>query len=298
MAIIHVQEFEESFVIHFRGDFTRINAYTLASTLVALADAARAANASINPGFDIEVLVEAFGQGSFRAKIKAVYRAAANLFSTADLKQFVLAIIAAYIAQQAFAPDQQVKVTVATDEVVIEQGDTKVVIPREVYNAVEETKHVPEFCRNIGRAFDAVERDQNVSAFGISTRVDDPTPPINIPRDRFPALSLASMVEEGETREFVETTELQIMRAILERSRRRWEFVWRGIRISAPVLDERFYQDFFAHKITIAPGDSLDVRLRVRQRKHPDSGVYVNDPNGYEVLEVVKHIPRPQQPEF
>jgi len=85
------------------------------------------------------------------------------------------------------------------------------------------------------------------------------------------------------------------MRAILERSRRRWEFVWRGVRISAPVLDERFYADFAAHKITIAPGDALEVRLKIRQRKDPSTGIMLNDANGYEVVEVLKHLPRHRQ---
>ena len=30
---------------------------------------------------------------------------------------------------------------------------------------------------------------------------------------------------------------------------------------SAPITSNKFYQDFFAHNITIAPGDSLEVKL-------------------------------------
>jgi len=88
------------------------------------------------------------------------------------------------------------------------------------------------------------------------------------------------------------------MRAILERSRRRWEFVWRGVRISAPVLDDSFYMDFAAHKITIALGDALEVKLKIRQRKDVYSGIMLNDPNGYEVLKVLKHLPRHRQADF
>ena len=62
--VIRVGEFEESIVIHFGTEGQRINAYTLATTLVNLADAARAANFAINPGYDIEVVVETLGGGS------------------------------------------------------------------------------------------------------------------------------------------------------------------------------------------------------------------------------------------
>jgi len=43
MPTVEIARFESSVVIHFDTEDTRINAYTLASTLVALADAAKAA---------------------------------------------------------------------------------------------------------------------------------------------------------------------------------------------------------------------------------------------------------------
>ena len=91
-------------------------------------------------------------------------------------------------------------------------------------------------------------------------------------------------------RELIEITQLEISRAVLERGKRRWEFFWRGVKIAAPILDERFSDRFFAHEITIAPGDSLEVALRIVQEKKPDSGIYVNV--RYEVVEVYQHVPR------
>lgn len=90
-----------------------------------------------------------------------------------------------------------------------------------------------------------------------------------------------------------ELVDLQIVKAILERSKRKWEFMWRGIKISAPVTDEKFYIDFFAHDITIAPGDILQVTLHVYQTKDPATGIYRN--TGYEVAQVHSHTPRPKQ---
>ncbi len=58
----------------------------------------------------------------------------------------------------------------------------------------------------------------------------------------------------------------------------------------------QFWDDFFAHKIAIAPGDALLVRLRIRQVRAPDIGVFIND--SYEVIEVVKHIQRTRQADF
>jgi hypothetical protein len=43
----------------------------------------------------------------------------------------------------------------------------------------------------------------------------------------------------------------------------------------------------------VATGDVLDVTLRVRQKPINDTGLYEN--NGYVVIKVHKHTPRPQQ---
>src|SRR5687768_1741362 len=127
MATIEIKDIQESFVIHFGGGFTRVNAYTLASTLVNLADAARAANAVLNPGYEIEVVVEALGPGSFRAKIKALYRRTGNLFSTQTVHALVLGVIGSFIYEHTLAPDKSITVHVHTNEVVIEQEDTRII---------------------------------------------------------------------------------------------------------------------------------------------------------------------------
>lgn len=292
---LEISSFEESFILHFGGDFNRINAYTLASALIGIADAAKAANATLNPGYDIEVVVESLGQGSFKAKVRAAYKTAGNIFQKTGLREIVLAVIASYVYQISIAPNPDVKVFVGDHEVVIEHGNKKVIVPRAVHDATTEAKKIPGFNQGIAQTFSAVENDPSIKSLGISNQPNDPNPPIDIPRALFNRISSPQLDEELSERELIENTELQIMRAILERNRRRWEFSWRGIRISAPITDERFYSQFFAHTITIAPGDSLNVRLRVRQRLHPGTNVFVNDPSGYEVIEVIKHIPAIKQ---
>ena len=70
MSTVRIGEIENTFVIHFGSNFHRINAYTLASALFGFADAAKAANSIINPGYEIEVVVEALSEGSFKAWIQ------------------------------------------------------------------------------------------------------------------------------------------------------------------------------------------------------------------------------------
>ncbi|MEW8071589.1 MAG: hypothetical protein AB2540_17950 [Candidatus Thiodiazotropha endolucinida] len=292
MHVVEIKEFEEEFVLYFGGEPNRINAYTLASSLVSIADAVKSANSLINPGYNVEVVVEAFGTGSFKVKVKTLYEGAKNLFTADNLKQIALGVIAAYVYQHTLAPDVEVNVVVNENEVVIEQGETKVVVPREVHDCVQEVEKSDKFTQSIGRTFEAAERDEEVESLGITPRMEDEVPVISIPRNRFGLLSDPPEVEENQ-RSVVEIADLSISRAILERGTRKWEFVWRGIKISAPVLDDHFYNDFFAHKITIAPGDGIEVKLKIYQSRDEDTGIFTN--TRYEVIEVIRHVPRMKQ---
>lgn len=140
-----------------------------------------------------------------------------------------------------------------------------------------------------------IEKDNNITSFGFTKNLSDTDPDIVISRDRFGLLS-APFEPVDSQREIQEIADLQIKRAILERSKRKWEFIWRGIKISAPVLDNKFYDDFFAHKITVAPGDSLEAVLKIYQSRDDDTGIYIN--TRYEVVEVNKHLPRQAQAEI
>lgn len=292
MNTINVGQFEETFVIHFGSQFRRINAYTLATSLVSIADAAKEANSFVNPGYEVEVVVEALGPGSFKAKIRTIYRGVGNLFSKQDLKSIALSIIAAYIYQQALAPDIDVNVQVDDNCVIIEQSDKKIIIPKTVHEALKHVEKSEKFKKSVGQAFEVAEKDEKVKSIGISKDFEDEKPSIEIPRDMFHRISTPEELE-SPTRQIEEYADLRILRAILERSKRRWEFVWQGVRISAPVLCDKFYNDFFEHKITIAPGDLLKVRMKIYQVRMPDIGVYTNDK--YEVVEVIKHVSKLKQ---
>ena len=292
MTEFDIREFEQEFVIHFGSERPAINAYTLASSLVSIADAVKEANSIVNPGYEVEVIVEALGHGSFKAKVRTVYTGLGNLFSKDNLKAISLGVVAAYIHQHTLAPDVEVNVIVDDTQVVIEQGEDRVIIPRDVHDALQEVEKSEKFRRSVGKTFSVVDEDKDITSVGLAPTMDDEPPPLEVPRDRFALVPREPGIDEP-SREIVETVNLQIVRAILQKSRRRWEFVWSGHTISAPVLDDQFYEDFIAHRITIAPGDALKVELKIYQTKDESTGIFTND--RYEVLRVLGHIPRFEQ---
>ncbi len=295
MRILELKHFHDSVVLHFETEGQRINAYTLASTLVALADAAKAANDTINPGYDVEIVVEAFGPGSFRAKLKAIYSKHHNLFSQQVALALVVGILGNYIYERTFAIKDKVVVQVNTDEVIIERGDERIVVPRNVYDATRQVEKQPRFVNAMARTFEAIAEDPEVKSFGLVAELTDKPPAITVPREVMESLA-AIVVPEPETRVVTESVDLQIIKAILERGIRKWEFMWRGVKINAPITHQNFYDSFDAHRITIAPGDILKAKLAISQHLDPKTGIYANV--GYEVCEVFEHIPRLRQTEL
>jgi len=293
MATIDCRSFGDEFVIHYGGEYHRVNAYTFATSLIALSDAIRSANHLINPGYEIEISVEAIGPGSFRARIKTIQKGLNNLFTAQDAKAIVLALIAAFIYEHTLQQSNKPIIVVNDDSVVIEEGNDKIIIPRGAEKYYEEVRKSEAVKTNLASAFSVLEKDKSVSEFGITDNMTDTVPLIRIPSEKFPIIAGDAAINDENSKEVIQRTEVQIVRAILEKSRRRWEFVWRGVKISAPVTDDEFYGDFFAHKITIAPGDSLDVDLRILQRVDANTGIYTNAE--YEVVKVYDHIPRMTQ---
>ncbi|CAG1004128.1 hypothetical protein [Geobacter sp.] len=251
MRVVDISQFENSVVIHFDTEDNRINAYTLASTLVSLADAAKAANNTLNCGYEIEIVVEALGPGSFRAKIRAVYTSSKNLFAKEVLLGVVIGVLGNYIYERTLSVDNKVIVEVKTDEVIVQKGQDRVVIPRNVYDATRKAEKNPNFVKAMSKTFETIASDEKINGIGLVAAMDSPPPNIIIPKMVLQQMA-TNTPEDPDARVIYEQVDLQIIKAILDKSKRKWEFMWRGIKISAPVVYQPFYVNFFAHEITIA----------------------------------------------
>ncbi|MCB4811055.1 hypothetical protein LG204_06980 [Methylovorus menthalis] len=292
MNVIEIPKEVNRFVLYFNTQKYDVNAYALATALIGLADAVKEVNAAVNPGYRVEVVVETLVDGSFQAVVRTVYEKAKNLFSNEAVKAIVYGIISTHIYETLIQTNTPPRIEVSKEMVIIESGDNKIIVDRSVYEAKKGLEKSERFNAAIGKVFHGALADPEVLGIGLKTDFSKPPPLIYVPRDRFVIFDHRRIEEDG-VREIVEFANLEISRAILSRGNRKWEFFWRGIKISAPVMDSRFYDRFFAHEITIAPGDGLYVALRIVQRQDPDTGIFKNE--RYEVIEVHEHLPKMQQ---
>jgi hypothetical protein len=278
-------------VLYFETPEPRINAYALASTLVALADAAKAASRTLNSAVDVEIVIEALNSGSFKTKISAIVRESGLFVKQQLLPGIIIGVLSTYIYDHTLSKRDPVQIQITTDEVIIEHGEDKIIVPREVHEATQLVVQNPVFVRSMDRMLGSVIYDERVTGFGLTSDINSPPPALLLPRE---LLSIRDEPSDAEakTRVIEEDGDLYIVKAIMERSNRKWGFKWHGVPISAPIKDPNFYDDFARHNFTIAPGDEFQARLAIHQTRDDISGVYTN--TAYEVLHVYRHISRPK----
>lgn len=290
MAELRIAEFENTVVLYFQTAEPRVNAYALAATLIALADGAKAAARTLNSGVEIEIVVEALSSGSFRAKVTAIAREAGLFVKNQIITTVIIGVLTSYVYDHTLAKKEPVQVIVQTDEVIVVSGNDRIVVPRAIQDAKQLVEKNPIFVRSIDRMLSSTVLDDRVTGFGLAPSLDSPPPEVILNRE---LLEMRDSSEpEPKTRVVEEDADLYIVKAIMERSARKWEFKWHGMNISAPIKDPNFYDDFAKHNFTIAPGDEFQVRIAIYQKRDDLSGIYSN--TKYEVMHVYRHISHPK----
>ena len=290
MAELRIAEFENTVVLYFQTPEPRVNAYALAATLIALADSAKAAARILNSGVEIEIVVEALSSGSFRARVTAIAREAGLFVKNQIITNIVIGVLAAYVYDHTLAKKEPVDVIVQTDEVIVVRGSDRIVVPRNIYEAKQLVEKEPTFTRSMDRMLSSTVLDDRVTGFGLAPSLDSPPPELILNRELLEMRD--SSDDEPKTRVIEEDADLYIVKAIMERSVRKWEFKWHGMNLSAPIKDPNFYDDFAKHNFTIGPGDEFQARIAIYQKRDDLSGVFSN--TKYEVLHVYRHISRPK----
>lgn len=284
-------------VIHYGGSLKSVDAYTFANSLIAFADTIRHVSDVVDPGPRIEVRVEALGDGSFRAVIKRIPTNLSGLFKRA-VESIIFAYIAYLLIERVHGPPDATQIQINTEEVIIVRGKDKIIVPRKVYEKVDDLKANPRVQEQITRTFEIIEDDEAVKNFGITPRITDTEPLVQVEREDFPRLSApppAAVLQENEDhprRARLETTRLLITKAWLKGATKKWSFEWNGVPISAPIRDVDFLARLEQREYLIGYGDVLYVEIGFQQFYDEGAKMYVNDTSTYEIVRVIEVIQR------
>lgn len=281
--------FEDEIVLHFGSDHHRVRAETFATTIIELTAALKEINKVVNPDYDLEVYIDAFGPGSFRARVKALQKKTSSLLKT-TATSVVLGILASFIYDKFIADGSEIKIIVNNDHYVVEHGDERVILPKEAMEFKDKAAPSKEVEKRVSKAFRNLEKDKTVKDFGITEKLEDEFPIFVIPSRDFPRMMeiREEVIPEEQRRVLEKSAHLQIVRVIFEPGKRKWEFVWdNGVKISAPILDEKFHNRLQRRDYVLGVGDRLFCMLRIHQIRDANSQVWIND--HYEIVKVFDH---------
>ncbi len=286
------------FVLHFGGRPNEVDAFTFSNSLISLGEALQEINRQVNPEFSVEVVIEGVGPGSFRAKVGASLVSIGGLFKkrTPDL---IVNLLASLIFLKLIQPHVDTptvpQITIGKDFVVIQSGNDRIVVPLATWKAKEKLSKPKLIDKHISKTFSVLQNDPSVTEFGLAARIDDTAPIGLVPRDLFEVLSESPLDDDPNERLQDHETNLVVVRAIFERSRRLWQFVWNGIKISAPITDPSFFDKLASREYVFGQGDVLLVILRVHQIKDDVANTFLNQ--SYEVISVrgVQHAAKQQR---
>jgi hypothetical protein len=264
--------------------------------LIALEDALREVNRVVNPDFELELLVAALEDGSFRARLRIIKRRLRE--DVAGILQHPVRniVLPVFIGIMLQPPQEAIKIEAGDDAYVVTRGSDRIILPKDVRHYAEKARGEVKVRRSVDRFEEVVSQDQAVESLSLGPEGEDGVPvPLRGRYGLLPTPPAPTVVEQvGDRRVVLEKDQvLVILKIVLERGSRKWQFFWQGAKISAPICDPSFFDRLERREIAFAQGDALVADLRVKQVLDRDASVYVNE--SYEVVYVRDVKPAPSQ---
>lgn len=288
--VINLSDFKDTFVISYDGELHSVEANTFANSIVALSRIIEEINYLLSPDTKVEIRIEAIDKGSFKPTIRVCKKLWNKVAPFLPEKNNAVPIFISLLALFAQKNSKDI-ITINEKEVVIEKANSKIIIPRMVYDDAERIKNQKNLKSEIASSFDILANDPSISGFTIQKDLKDKVFPFQTKREDFQYfVNIGSTTEDLEEnkRKIVEEANLQLIKVILEKGRRKWEFAWKGIKISASVSDDKFWNKMASGQVSIKQGDSIKANLQIIQVLDPYSKVFFNE--SYEVVEVIEYI--------
>jgi hypothetical protein len=109
----------DEFVLHFGGRPSEVDAYTFSNSLLAIGETIQEINRQIDPDHSTEIVIEAIGGGSFRAKLKTHIKHITGLFKS-PARELLIAILAHFIVNK--ITDEKVNIIIQDQSYIVERG--------------------------------------------------------------------------------------------------------------------------------------------------------------------------------
>ncbi len=308
MDDIDLTHFEDdgSFVVKLVGP-SGIRAETLAEIIGGIAQSLHAVGEAVDPVHTLDVIVSRLEPGSVNIVVRVkqhLKRNAGTYVAAAVTADIIVGLFTNYL-YDLIRPAEVCEVSVDADKITVQGSNCRVTIRREVYDLRNRIDGNPRVAEGAKRALEAAKKDRAVRSLGVGTKLNA-RPVVTVGRADFDVgLLRASPMTSGytlkldarealterdaptfRTRELDVSADLTIVKAVLLRGKRKWQFNWQGIKISAPIADPDFFDQLESRAIALRQGDALEATLRIQQRFLPEARVWEN--TAYTVMKVLR----------
>ena len=317
MSTVDLTEFDDKgVVLHFDGSGHEVDAITLGKTLVAFSEAAKAIADEAYPDLEIKITIdsESIRPGSLRVFLKIAIVSTTLLLTespgSAIITSLVLQIMRRNSDSDAEKQTQKEGKNMHINrefKKIIEKSDgsrttevvrESVIVPVDAYEVLNNIKDESKIDKNISDMTKAISSNNSIETFGISHSLKETEPKVSLEKPDFPKiLQNTDPNQNKEGRTIEEDAIIKIHRAIFERSKLKWGFIWNDFKISGPVLDQEFFNLLEERKIAIKHGDVFEATLRIHQVYDEKSGAWKN--KKYEIVKLGNRVGRqPDQDNF
>lgn len=281
------------FKIKFDGQQHQVNANVLISSLIHTTSIVQEVNKYLNSGKKIEINVKALEKGSFLCHIELIETALdslKNLLTKENIEvgSAIVATVVGLIELKKFLKgNKAVEIQQQGDKtkIVNKEGDV-IIIENATFNIYENSPIVKDA---LAQNFEVLNNDPAVTGFEITDKNEIPL--VRVDKTEFDNLAKKSEEVEDDERKLVEAATVNVVRVSFEENLK-WDFYYRGIKISAKIADPSFYL-LIDKGEAFAKGDILEVELQINQKFDESVNTFVT--KSYQVNKIVRHLSRNEQ---
>ena len=278
------------FKIKFDGELHQVSANVLISSLIGVSTILQEANNEINRDTVVDIKIKALAEGSFEVHWiyafvgTTVIPLMPSIITTgSDLLTILTGVLDLKKHLKGEKPGQVTEISGGV-EISNTRGNV-IVVNKPTYNLYQRVGVQDA----LSKTFSSLESDPMISSFEV---LDESGGVLHkSQREDFGGMAQRDAVLEEGTRIITEIATLHIFKLVFD-SRHKWEFYYKGNRISAFIADEAFFERVDSGE-EFSKGDQLVVELEIEQTFDNTVNTYVN--RSFRINNVREHIPRAQQ---
>ena len=285
----------ESIILHFGKRPHELDARTLIGSLGSMENALRAIATDTPPSASLRIKVRTFQSGSFEIPVEIVeiMGAGALALTSPDwpgAKESIKVLVDLIKVSLAARGKEPIEKSRSGNTVTIKgSNNVNVTVDQKTLNIYLSGSEAVEALKS---TFQAIESDREVKSFTILDKKRKPL--IKVTRRSFPYVSRQKIERKAEQQKTSERVTLTVFKVVFDDGYK-WEFYYRGIKISAQLLDGKFLKQVRAG-MRFGRGDALEVDLEIV--KVFDDTVQLFGNKAYYIRTVHRVLPRNSQPEL